>query len=715
MTVIIFIFLACNKGVDPDDPGDGFGTISGTVYTAEDSTALKGTDVRLVGTNRSVMTNSAGSFIFSNLPSDEVILQFKKEHYIQHLETFDLINGQDLVMESPVYLYRGYCIITGMVIDINSGNPVSNAEVTIAKVVDSLVVDSATTDSAGHFFVNYIEPDTSGYLILMEKPGFQTSVSCTTGQAGDSIFVTGYLERYHIAKGSVYESDSITPVRGAAVSLGDKIAISDDFGEFIIPDLPPNDTQYLAAFSKSGYYTQTCSVSVGTPDTVFLTGYLQRKLTITGFVYESDSTTPVKDVSVSFIDTTLQSDTLGRFEYRYLAPVDSGYLFTFSKANYEIVTIRDTIKNDDTKIGPVYMDRFRGSLKGVVRLQGQIDHSGSVVTLGSEGLSDTADSEGRIEISGIPVGTYLAAISGENYKTATDSMTISKNDTARLDTTLIIQAGTIHTKVEWTDTLSPYIITDALHVMESGSLFVNAGVTVSLAKRGKLSVSGLFRSHGSPGRFVVISPLSPGGADGNIIEVNGNTVSDTTMKYTQILNLKTVLKGAPRISNCIFACLTPDTSSIMHILSSADTTCLNHCDFVRYNTRCGPILLQDSAGSAGTVFTNTIFSQFGDSPECTNFMKSQNKINGIIVQIRNSDFYSEHTLPYDLLELINPDSSQVYTVNPEYENPEKMDLRLKSVSTLLDKSTAGGRLGAIGETDWAIELFQRIGYEIWAR
>ncbi len=697
LATIIFISISCNNVVDSYNPWEGYGDISGMVYTAEDSTALEGVTVRLVGTDSSVTTDTSGYFYFPELYAGLVPLHFTKEHYTALLQTYELMNEQHL--EISVYLSRGYAVLAGVVTDKRKDTPVSNVTVTVAAVVDSDKTDSSITDSAGYFLFTCLSPDSSGYIITFAKPGYEKTDSFTTALAGDSVFISCSMERYLTALGTVYESDSVTPVEGVTVTIGSKTALSDNAGYFMISNLLAVDTQNIIVFSKKGYFTQTSSFTISASDTVTLNRCLLNKLTVTGTVFENDSITPIPGVMVSFIDTSVLSSSAGQFTYQYLAPLDTGYLFTFSKAGYDNISVRDTIGKADTVVGPVYMHKICGSLRGTILLQGQTSHYGTAITLGTRVYRDTTDASGNFLITDIPIGTYAASVGKDNFKTVTPSVTIVRDDTTALDTTLIIQSGTIETAVTWTDSITSYIVEDTLKVMASGSLSVKAGVTVTLAENARLLVNGSFTSIGSQKQFALIRSLSTGDGAGEI-EVNGGTVADTAMKYTLVLNVRTILKGGPKIGYCVFASFhDPDSGNTMRILSSTNAACLNQCDFYRHETNRGPILLEDAAGSAGTLFSNSIFTLFGDSSTFTNFLQSENKDNGIATQIRNSDFYSEHALPYNFFALINPDSAQVYTVNPLYENESIMDLRLKSTSTLLDKSTTGRRLGAIGTAE----------------
>lgn len=686
---IVLVLFHCND--DLTTPPQDFRSISGTICAAHNNTAIPEVTIELIGSEGSVVTDSSGHFTLSNLPEGTVSLLVKKEHYAQHQETFHLIGTQHIIMDT-LKLNRDFCIITGIITHSLKGNPVADAEVHIVRSQDNITIDSTITDTTGYFYFNYLTPLDTGYRISLIKPGFQTSTRCTVAKAGDSIFITEMMIPYICAKGRIFESDSITPISGATISLGSKTAMSDNLGSFILSKLIPSDTQYCAVIAKDGYASLNCSLSLGMLDTIVLNGYLKPQLGILGLVYESDSITPVESVAVNILDTVIYSNSLGQFSYKYLTPIASGYQFTFSKPGYSSIVVSDTIQKNDTTIGPVYMSKLCGHIQGTITLQGQTDYRGSVIYVNNVNNCDTTDKTGNFQIMNIPIGNYTLTINKGNFQELLFSVLISNNDTIHLDTSLIIQSGTINTSVNWTTTHSPYIIKDTLQVMESGSLVVDPGVHIKLQENAKLAVDGYFTSLGTPDNFTIISPGSSAGA--NTIEINGKALADTVMKYTFLLNLKTILKNGPKIANCIFAFnQDPGTDNMLHLVSSSDTTYLNHCEFFRYTTNRDPILIQDSLGAAGTVITNSIFSIFGNSSTYTNFLKSQNLANNIQVKIKNCDFYSENPLPYNVLTQINSDTTQVYKVDPLYQDPSNLNLELQATSTLRDKSTTGGKLG----------------------
>lgn len=624
--IILLGFLYCEKRIISSA---GRGSVAGTVHTAKDSIPLEGVTVRLVGTATSVQTESTGSFLLSDLPPDEINIYFSKEHYNSHMELFFLGDGQNLVMEDTVYLSRDYGVIAGIVLDSDSDMPIPLANVLLRRDDTCLVIDSTITGTAGHFILPYVDSDTSGYLISIEKQGFQT--------------------------------------------LAFNQPVSDD-------------------------------------DSVFLIKFLQAYVTISGMIFDNDSTTPLPNVSVSVDSQLVQSDSSGRFTIAGMLPADTGYLFTVSKEYYNPLSFRDTITSTDTLLKPIYLQRKTGALQGYFRLQGQLNHAGVIVRLPSADLSDTTDSLGSIEILTIPAGIQEIVASKEKFRVLTDSIEIKGEDTTQKEFDLVIQSGIIHTVVNWFSVHLPYLIQDTLEIATGGALYVNAGVALAMMSNSRLltSGSGIVRTLGEKDRLVVVSPSPP--SAGNIeIRITIPPRYDVNMTYTMIQNVKTTFVGYPIIEHCLFVHIN-DTSAdnSMYInptyiipaekKAKDERVNFSQCDFIRINSVREGIYIQDSLVSDSTTpaisFSKCSFYLSADSPGCKNFLESTNRSSGIINRITDCNFYADCSLPYPLFELINHDTSYIRQVDPAYVDRETLDFHLKKDSPLLGDNVH--YLGALG-------------------
>lgn len=81
-----------------------------------------------------------------------------------------------------------YCTITGTVIELQTGDPVQNATVTIAPSGKNTY-----TGSDGHF--EFLDLDAKQYDITVQKSGYKTNFKHVTTEAGGTINVSITLEK----------------------------------------------------------------------------------------------------------------------------------------------------------------------------------------------------------------------------------------------------------------------------------------------------------------------------------------------------------------------------------------------------------------------------------------------------------------------------------------------------------------------------------------
>ena len=81
-----------------------------------------------------------------------------------------------------------FCTITGTVIELQTGDPVQNATVTIAPSGKNTY-----TGSDGHF--EFLDLDAKQYDITVQKSGYKTNFKHVTTEAGGTINVSITLEK----------------------------------------------------------------------------------------------------------------------------------------------------------------------------------------------------------------------------------------------------------------------------------------------------------------------------------------------------------------------------------------------------------------------------------------------------------------------------------------------------------------------------------------
>jgi len=137
--------------------------------------------------------------------------------------------------------------------------------------------------------------------------------------------------------------------------------------------------------------------------------------TILGTV--SDTTTsPIKDVQVAVIDTTIADTTLVSGQYSLMGLVTGTYDVSFSHPEYVDTIITGlTVTAGDVITFNVTMDIDYGRISGIVT-----DTSGAVVenvfvSIVDSGIVDTTDSNGEYALTGLSTGTYDVLFSHPDF------------------------------------------------------------------------------------------------------------------------------------------------------------------------------------------------------------------------------------------------------------------------------------------------------------
>ncbi|GBC97589.1 hypothetical protein HRbin17_00077 [bacterium HR17] len=173
----------------------------------------------------------------------------------------------------PIYLVPApqSSSLGGRVVERGSGRPIANAEVLLQ--VNGGTIQRGRTASDGSFLLSGIMPPDGvfeirarhpNYLVMLDPQTGQLSRSVTLQQGDDRVnrvtielFPLGTLVRL---TGTVLKSETLEPVNGATVRVGDKQATTDSRGIFVIAEAPtglqvpvqvtPPDTT-LAPFSDT--------------------------------------------------------------------------------------------------------------------------------------------------------------------------------------------------------------------------------------------------------------------------------------------------------------------------------------------------------------------------------------------------------------------------------------------------------------------------------
>ncbi len=249
----LLVVFSCGEFSGPAESG-GQGAIGGHVCDAADSSGLDSVRVRGIGLTERTFTDSTGYFCLAALPAgDSVLLHFERPHYSPRIAAVSVVSSDTVQLANVVYMSRDFGVLAGRVVDLCTQAPVPNADVRVRGNTDSTYVDSARTGSAGAFRITYLPPDSVGYRVEVSASGYDKTEALQTLADGDSVNLRVVLAGLVAVRGSVLESGSLAPIRGAAVRAGGDSATSDDLGVFHLSGMWVGDTGTLLTVSARYY------------------------------------------------------------------------------------------------------------------------------------------------------------------------------------------------------------------------------------------------------------------------------------------------------------------------------------------------------------------------------------------------------------------------------------------------------------------------------
>lgn len=266
------------------EPTAGSGRIVGSVTDSLRGTVLVGAIVRIRTSERTTVTDSAGSFALDGLASGRYRLGFTHEDvptWISEGQEAEVSLGRDetsrivLATPSAETLVRRHCpgerLAAVSVRDVLTMAPVPVAEITVRSGAASEGDDAsfvARSDARGeHHFCVGPEADS---LTLRARIGSTESRSVSSAVDASFVHRTLFLRATppSLIEGIVVEEDTGESIADVTVSLAGSRAraVSDADGRFVLGGIPPGDVTLVA--EHIGYGEARGEVLVGVADTL---------------------------------------------------------------------------------------------------------------------------------------------------------------------------------------------------------------------------------------------------------------------------------------------------------------------------------------------------------------------------------------------------------------------------------------------------------------
>ena len=226
------------------------------------------------------------------------------------------------------------------------------------------------------------------------------------------------------------------PLSGVTVSVAGRTATTDGLGAYSVGSIPAGT--YPVTFAKSGYATQTASVTISHLQTTTRSVSLVLEIgTLSGTV--KYGTVPVEGVSVSVAGLTTSTAADGTYSISSIPKGASAA--TYSKTGYVTQTSTVTISTGAILTKNVYLSHEVGVLSGTVTSGGQPVAGVSVSVPGK--LSVFTNSSGVYTITGVNTGSYMATFTKSGYATQGPAAVINANQTTTINISLVPETGTL--------------------------------------------------------------------------------------------------------------------------------------------------------------------------------------------------------------------------------------------------------------------------------
>jgi hypothetical protein len=232
--------------------------------------------------------------------------------------------------------------VTGRVTDVEDGAAISGAQVTDG-------VRIALTDVDGMYTIDDVIP--GSYQVVASKEGYQTSSLTVTVLEGDTAVADFSLSEIVAVPGSitglVTDVKDGSPIEGATVSDGTRIATTDASGGYTLTDVPAGSYEVTA--SKEGYESSSLTVDVLSGTAAVADFSLNEVVVlgdITGTVTDAEDGSPIVGATVTDGVGTATTDGAGKYTITDVPP--GSYEVIASKEGYESVTASVTVVSGAT-------------------------------------------------------------------------------------------------------------------------------------------------------------------------------------------------------------------------------------------------------------------------------------------------------------------------------------------------------------------------------
>ncbi len=380
---------------------------------------VPGAEISVVGTARSVRSDSQGRFLLKLLPAGAIQVKVAAPGYEDAVLPAQMNRGAETQLVCALTAKHqgsaaahGSATISGQVLDGESGQPLAGVRISIQGSRSAI-----STASDGRFQLAAFSENRAD--IRAELPGYQgTTTSWIAGAKPLTIRLSGSAS----LKGNVIAAayDRPTPVSGASVRMigSDAATTTDREGRFSFQSLVGGRKGVQLEISAEGYAARTVAIDLAGDGAVLTDVALMGAAAVSGSVVDQLKGQPIANVGVALRGTQLKTQTGpdGKFVLAKVPP--GGQVFHVSRDGFRDAEKSTTVMPKDNRPVDVVLTGAM-SLRGKVVWDGPDDPAPAIdsATLAVKGAGPfvQVDSKGHFSLDELPPETVTLVVKAPGF------------------------------------------------------------------------------------------------------------------------------------------------------------------------------------------------------------------------------------------------------------------------------------------------------------
>lgn len=421
------------------------GLLSGTVKDAVTNNTLSGATITVLQGSTIVTTATSGAqgtFSISNLSPGNYTVTTALSNYQTLSSSVTIISNQTTTLNPLLQALPGN--VSGVITNSQTSLGLGGATVSVSS--GATVVASTTANGSGNYSITGLAA--GSYTLTASLNNFvAVSQSITISSNATLTQNLALTPQVGIVTGIVQDLNSLSLLGGATVTLlqGSTVVATTTTslaGVYSFSVLPGS---YTIRVSNTNYITATVAANVLSNATVIVNITLVASPgSVSGVVKDAISATALNGATVQVLQgSTIVGSTVtnssGNYSITGISP--GSYTLSTSLANYTTSTVPIVLLSNQTTTANINLQPQNGTASGQIKdavtlspIQGAAVsfYQGSTLV-----ASTTTNATGNYSLSTLVPGSYTLQISGVNYQTASQAITIQSNTSTT--TNLILQ------------------------------------------------------------------------------------------------------------------------------------------------------------------------------------------------------------------------------------------------------------------------------------